>query len=420
MKVSLGKSEIKGRVTAPPSKSDTIRVLMCAALAQGESLLSNPLVADDTGAARRVLEGIGVRISRRDDIWRVGGGNFREPEADLDCGDSAATLRFMTAIGALVPGKCRLVAGPSLMKRPVRPLIKALQQLGVTCSSPGETPPVIVAGGGLEGGAAELPGDVSSQFISALLLIAPRAKETVTIRLTTPLESRPYVLMTLECMDKFGVEVKQSADMREFEVPPQDYRPADCRIEGDWSSASYLLALGALAGEVTVAGLNRLSRQGDRVMLDFLRAMGAEVMLSGDFLTVRKGKLNALEANLADCVDLLPTLAALAAVAEGTSKFTGIRRARLKESNRVSALREGMERLGIEVVAEADRLVITGGRLKGAVLDARNDHRIAMAFGILGIVAGGVIINNAQCVAKTYPDFWNTLKSLGGEVKADG
>ena len=420
MKASVSKSEIAGKVTAPSSKSYTIRGLVCAALARGESEIINPLSSDDTEASLDVLSKIGVDVHRQVESWRVDGGNFSAPGTDLFCSESAATLRFMTAACSLVPGKCRLTAGPSLSARPVRPLVEALKQLGVNCSCQGELPPVTVEGGTFKGGVTQLPGDISSQFVSALLFTSPLAQKDVTIRLTTPLESKPFVLMTLDSMQWFGVTVAFSEELDEFEILGQTYRPTRFRVEGDWSSASYFLALGALCGGVEVENLNPEGLQGDRVILDFLRDMGARIVVGEDSVQVSRSTLNAIQADLSDCIDLLPTVAALAAVADGVSELTGIDRARLKESDRVAAVREGLERMGVEVTERKNNLAITGGQPKGALIDSRNDHRIAMAFSLLGSVAGETVIDNAECVSKTYPQVWDVLKSIGGEVILDG
>lgn len=405
---------------APSSKSYTIRGLLCAALAKGKSELIHPLSSDDTEASIEVLSNIGIRIIKGKNSWQVIGGDFHKPDTDLFCSESAATLRFMTAICSLVPGKCRLVAGSSLSRRPVKPLIQALRQLGVNCSCQGEVAPVIVDGGRLNGGVTELPGNISSQFISALLFISPLADKGTIIRLTTPLESKPFVLMTLKCLEEFGIKVEFSSDLGEFEILKQTYKPAKYRVEGDWSSASYLLALGAVCGEVEVENLNPQSWQGDKIILNLLRDMGASVIINKNSVTVSKSRLNAIRADLSDCIDLLPTMAVLAAAANGVSEFLGIERARLKESNRVSALREGLESMGIKVGEEANRLTIAGAEPRGSVIDTRGDHRIAMAFSILGSVAGETVIDDAECVSKTYPEFWDILKSMGGKVKIDG
>jgi len=418
MKASISKSEIKGKVIAPSSKSYTIRGLVCAALARGESEIINPLGSDDTEACQDVLSEVGIRVLQGKDSWRVIGGDFHQPKTDLFCRESAATLRFMTAICSLIPGQSHLTSAPSLSRRPVKPLIQALRQLGVNCQQ--EEKSIVVSGGSLKGGTTELPGNISSQFVSAILFISPFAEEGVKIRLTTPLESRPYVLMTIECLKQFGIRVKSSKDLREFETSKQAYKPTKYRVEGDWSSASYLLALGALSGEVEVANLNLESLQGDKAIIDFLKEMGASITVKPNSVIVKRSKLKALTANLVDCIDLLPTMAVLAAAAEGTSEFTGVERARLKESDRASAIKEGLEGMGIKVVEERNRMAITGSPARGSLIDSRGDHRIAMAFSLLGAAVGGTIVNNAECVSKTYPEFWDTVKSLGGEVKIDG
>jgi len=417
MKAYISKSKITGGVDAPSSKSYTLRGLICAALASGWSSIIFPLVADDTEAAREVLKQIGVTVDARPVDWYVGGGGFKAPADDLFCHESAATLRFMTAIGSIVPGRSRLTAGPSLARRPVQPLVDALRQLGVECHSEGGMPPVTVDGGELKGGLAELPGDISSQFISALLLVAPLAKEKVIIKLTTALESKPYVLMTLECMMQFGIKIHATRDLKQFEISPQTYHPAQYVVEGDWSSASYLMALGAVSGKITINNLNTRSLQGDRVILDYLKLMGAVVEDGDNIVSVKKAPLKAIEADLQDCTDLLPTVAVLAATAAGTSKLTGISRARLKESDRVTAVREGLEKMGVGVVEEEDALTITGLELHGANIDSRSDHRIAMAFSILGTKVGKTVIEKAECVNKTYPEFWETLSVMGGRVR---
>jgi 3-phosphoshikimate 1-carboxyvinyltransferase len=441
MKVTINKSEVKGKLKIPSSKSQTLRGLMCAALAKGESELLNPLVCEDSAAALDVLEKVGIHVQQEKDLWRVQGGTLRAPETELNCGESATTLRFMTAICALIPGKHRLVGGPSLMKRPMRSLTEALQKLGVQCSLEFKTaPPVTCEGGTLKGGETELPGNISSQFISALLLVAPFAQKDVSIRLSTELTSRSYVLMTLRALRKFGISVTNDFD--KFVVSRQTYKTARFNVEGDWSSASYYLALGTASPGIEVENLSTSSLQGDRVILDYIRAMGARVKVSTKAITVSQGKLKAIHANLSDCIDLLPTMAVLAALADGKSEFTGIERARIKESNRVAAMKEGLEKLGIVVTEDRDRLTIVGmltpkvadteeygDKVKEAkpvesapgnvLIDSRDDHRIAMAFGIMGAAIGGITVDGAECVAKTYPQFWDSLKGLGGQLEID-
>ena len=420
MRALISRSSVEGKAEAPSSKSYTLRGLMCAALANGQSEIERPLYADDTGAGRDVLQKIGVGIVEKEGSWLISGGNFRQPDAELYCRDSAGTLRFLTALCSLVPGACHLTAGPSLSRRPILPLVSALRQLGVNCYSEGTEALVTVEGGRLQGGKTGLPGDISSQLVSAILFIAPLSEKGIALELTPPVESKPYIRMTIDCMKQFGVKVEHSPDFIKYTVKPQAYRPAKYRTEGDWSSASYLLALGAVAGEVDVSNLSRSSHQADRQVWILLNQMGADIHAGHNSVRVRKSALKAVKADLSDCIDLLPTLAVLAATASGVSELTGISRARLKESDRIAAVKEGLNRMGISVREEKDTMFITGAEPQSAVIDSMGDHRIAMAFSVLGVLAGGTIIEGAECVGKTYPEFWNVLKSLGGEVALDG
>ena len=420
MKASIAKSEICGKAAAPSSKSYTIRGLICAALADGKSEIISPLASDDTTAAINVLKKVGVNIRQQKSSWKVDGGNFTAPTGDLFCRDSAATLRFMTAIGAIIPGVSHLTAGPSLSHRPVKVLIDALQMLGVKCSANGDLPPVTVEGGKFTCGSTSLPGNISSQYVSALLHIAPFAKEGMIVKLTTPLESRPYVMMTLETMHWFGVNAVFDENLDKFEISSQKYKPTKYHVEGDWSSASYLLALGAMAGEIEVNNLDMQSLQGDRMLLQYLREMGAHTVVGRTSINIMKSNLKAIKADLADCIDLLPTMAVLAAAAEGTSVFSGIERARIKESDRVAAVAEGLTRMGIRVETDTKRIKITGGKPKGALIDSKGDHRIAMAFSLLGTVAGDTVIDGAECVTKTWPEYWDVLQNLGVKAVLNG
>lgn len=390
---------------------------MCAALARGESLIVNPLGSDDTEASSDVLGKLGIRVIKDKNIWKVNGGVFHVPDEELYCRESAATLRFMTAICSLVHSTCYLTAAPPMAARPIKPLLMALRQLGIDCYYEDKEARVVIKGGRLRGSVTEIPGNISSQFVSALLLVSGYTTDVMKIKLTTPLESQPFVMMTIECLEKFGVKIKHSPDFSEFETVKQRYRTADYNVEGDWSSASYMLSAGAVGGETEIENLNTFSLQGDRAILGFLKEMGAVINESNSMINVKRADLRAIKADLSDCIDLLPTVAVLAAVADGSSEFTGISRARLKESNRVEAVRDGLERMGVKIKEEENRLTVTGSPVKGSIIDSRGDHRIAMAFGLLGLVCGDTVIENAECVSKTYPEFWETLRGIGGKVE---
>jgi 3-phosphoshikimate 1-carboxyvinyltransferase len=288
--------------------------------------------------------------------------------------------------------------------------------MGIDCSAGGDYPPVTVTGKEVRGGTVQMEGDISSQYISALMLMAPLTAEGLTIEMSTTPESLPYILMTRDCMQKYGVVVSVSPDVSILEVAKQAYTPIRFVVEGDWSSASYFLAMGAMSGAVEVNNLNTESLQGDSKMLDILSDMGAAIAHDKDAIKVSRAEMRAVDVDLTDCIDLLPTVAVMAATASGTSRLSGIRRGRIKESDRVSAVAEGLRAMGISVQQEEDLLCITGSTPKGAIIDSRNDHRIAMAFSLLGCIAGDTVITEAECVSKTFPEYWDAVKSIGVKV----
>jgi len=417
MKAIIGKGVPGGIIAAPPSKSYTIRALFAAALADGVSRIENPLVADDTEAAAEVLSQLGATIERRAGAWTVSGGHLLPPHQKLDCRQSAATLRFLAPVCTALTGTSRITFAPGLARRPMAPLFDIFKQLGVGSELVDNFLNVFGTGGHFKSSSVNLPGNISSQFVSGLLLAAPLAAGGLNIKLTTPAESKDYLRMTLECLKYFGVKTAANDGLTEFRVEHQAYRATEYTVEGDWSSASYFLGLGAAAGELTVTGLNTDSFQADRFMLNCLRRMGADIKNDGERVAVGHSRLKAIDVDLNEAIDLLPTVACLAAVAGGTSLITGVSRARLKESDRVKSVASNLKRMGIAVNEERDRLNITGGKPRGAVIDSFSDHRIAMAFAMLGAVCGDTVILGAECVDKTYPGFWQDFKQAGGKVK---
>jgi len=415
MRAMIEKSRVTGRIPAPASKSYTIRALICAGMAGGASCISGALESDDTKAAVGILKNLGAGLRQEKDGLVVSGGNLAPAKVELDCGDSAASLRFFSAVCATLPGKSVLVSSPGLARRPVKSLLEIINKMGAVCLV--EENRVIINGGCLHGGLYNLEGDISSQFISALLLAAPRICHGAAFVLDSPPRSRPYIDMTLETLGRFGISVNRAPDYTCFSIAPQSFQPANISIEGDWSSASYLLALGAVTGEVSVEGLNLLSLQADKAILMMLNKMGAAILPDAGSVTTRVSRLNAIDADMSQCIDLLPTMACCLAVAEGKGCLRGISRARLKESNRVEALRRGLESMGIKTEEDEDSLTIWGGSPEGAVIDSYNDHRIAMAFAVAGLCAGNTVIERAECVSKTYPRFWHDLIRLGGKVR---
>ena len=419
MDVRVVRSLVGGSLEPPPSKSMTHRALVCSALAEGESVIRNPLVSDDTQATRWILELLGADVSGGDDEWKVRGGALKEPYAELDCGESGTTIRFMTAVCGLVDGVCKLSGGQSLSRRPMGPLVEGLRQLGVDVNSRGGLPPITVKGRGrIRGGEASIRGDISSQFVSALLFVAPLTDRKTVVNVTTQLESKPYVSMTMDTQRLFGVDVKASEDMSAYTVSGQKYSPAELTVEGDWSSAAFLLAAGAMSGGVTVGNLNMESKQPDMAILDVLGSMGAILDRHDSSIHVREATLKGLTLDMTDCPDLFPVVAALCATASGTSTLTGIRRLQFKESDRIAAMAEGLKRMGVRTALDEDTFTIEGGRPKGSMVSPHQDHRIAMAFTVLGLAADGeTVITDAECVSKSYPGFWEDIESIGAEIR---
>jgi 3-phosphoshikimate 1-carboxyvinyltransferase len=376
------------------------------------------LVSEDTDAALECLEALGALVHRRERSVQIRGGTLH-PAVSLPCRESGATFRFLLALAATIPGRTVLRCAPSLARRPLAPLLEALRQMGTECEFDASAGRALVSGLRLASASVELRGDTSSQFLSALLLSAPRFREGLSIELSTPLVSRRYVSMTLACMREFGVDVTVSPDGRCYATAGGEYHPAQYRVEGDWSAASTLLALGAVAGDVTITNLGPDSLQADAAILALLRAMDADVSVDGGSVTVRKSALRAVTFDLSECIDLLPAAAALAARADGTTTLTGVGRARDKESDRVAAMMDGLSRCGIEADAVGDDMFVRGGAGHGAVVSSAGDHRVAMAFCALGAAVGDVTVQNAGCVAKTYPRFWHDVSLLGVKAEMD-
>lgn len=422
MEVRIKKVEgVKGALRAPPSKSYTHRAFVISSLARGRSIIKNYLKAQDTYSTLKACKGFGVLIEEGEELVIHGSdGELHTPANEIDVENSGTTLRFISGLAAL-NGEVTITGDESIQKRPMQPLLDALNQLGVEAFSTKRdgTPPIVIKGGGIKGGEVKIRGDISSQFISSLLISAPYAKNDVKIRLTTPLKSKPYVDLTLDVMEKFGVAVKNK-DYRQFYVKAgKGYRGREYVIEGDYSSASYFLALAALTNsKITVTNLFRESRQGDRVILDILKRMGAKIKAKSYEVTVIGRGLEGIEVDLGDTPDLLPTVSALAAKAEGITTIKNVEHARYKECNRLSACATEFEKLGITIVEKKDGLVIHGtGKLTGARVQSYNDHRMAMALTIAGLCAEGeTIVEDADPVKISFPEFFDTLKPLGIKI----
>jgi len=408
--------QVQATLTLPGSKSYTHRALMAAALAAGASVLTNALAAEDTELTAAALAQLGAGIDWQGTTIRVTGRNGRwlPASSPIYLGNSGTSMRFLTALAALGEGEYLLTGTDRLCQRPLGELLQALGQVGVRAVSERSDgcPPVRVTGG-LRGGKARLSGGTSSQYLSAMLFIGPLAPAGLTIDITGEMVSRPYVDLTLEVLGDFGISYYREG-YRLFELPGgQGYLPRDYEIEADASSASYFWAAAAITGgRVTITNLSLESSQGDAAFPEVLGRMGCEVESSPAGLTVRGGPLKGITVDMAAMPDLVPTLAVLAAFAAGDTVITGVAHLRHKESDRLAAVATELAKMGVEVRETDDGLVIRGGAPKGAVIHTYDDHRIAMSFAVAGLKIPGVAIEDPQCVAKSFPDFWQFFQQL--------
>jgi 3-phosphoshikimate 1-carboxyvinyltransferase len=410
-------------VRPPGSKSLTNRALVCAALAEGTTVLTGALYADDTEAMLHCVHGLGAEVQldrahRRVVVTGVAG----SPAADgalLDARLSGTTSRFVMPMAALGSSTVVLDGAAGLRARPMGELIDALGTLGAAVSPLGEPGhlPVEVEGGGLRGGAISVRGDVSSQFLSGLLLSAPCMPDGLQVDVRTELVSVPYVHMTVAVMREFGAQVDVAEDHRRISVAPTGYRAVEeHRIEPDASAASYFFAAAALlGGRVRVEGLGRGALQGDVAFVDVLERMGAQVDRDDDAIEVRgTGVLHGVEVDMADISDTAQTLAAIAPYADSPTTISGIGFIRAKETDRIAAVVAELQRLGIDAEELPDGLVVRPGAPRPALVQTYEDHRMAMSFALVGLRSPGVRIADPGCVAKTYPDYWADLESLRG------
>ena len=438
MDVTIRPGAIAGTVAAIPSKSEAHRALICAAFAQGPTRVACKSSSADIDATVSCLTELGAQISHEGgmlDVSPIPRGRDRHPKAregrTLDCGESGSTLRFMLPVVAALGCNASLTGRGRLAERPLSPLYELLVEHGAVLSPQGSFP--LKVGGRLSGGVFELPGDVSSQYVSGLLLAAAVTDIGVEVRVDEPVQSLSYVSLTCRTLRRFGIAVEtwqrqsKRGSQAVWHVAP-DQLPGsegDVAVPGDWSNAAFWLCAGALAGSgVTVTGLDagRTAGQGDRAIMAILARMGARVVRGPESVSVMPGPLVGCDLDVSDTPDLVPPIAVVAACAEGTTRIRGAARLRLKESDRIATVSAALRALGATVEEHPDGIDVHGvGTLSGGTVDAANDHRIAMMAAISAArSSGAVTIAGADCVAKSYPSFYDDLALLGGVVTREG
>lgn len=394
-KVELENSILQGEILIPPSKSAAHRALVCSFLA-GEGKVEPIINSNDMKAMEQVIDAL-------------------KSDSDVaDCIESGNTLRFMIPVAAALGKTVTFVGSGRLPERPIGDYLRLLPEHNVKCISDGKLPLKIE--GQLTSGVYEIAGNISSQYITGLLLALPILDGDSEIVLTTELQSKPYVDMTIKVMSDYGVEV-ETRENGYFIKGNQSYKKRDYTVESDWSQAAFFLVGGALNGDVTLKGLDVNSTQGDKEIVDILKQFGADIEIGNDYIRAKRSDLNGIEIDVTDIPDTVPALAVAAAFAKGTTVIKGGERLRLKESDRIESVVSNLKRLGVAVEEKPDGMIITGGNAKGALLEGYNDHRIPMAFSIAALCAKGkTVITDANSINKTYPSFFEDYNKLGGKA----
>jgi 3-phosphoshikimate 1-carboxyvinyltransferase len=410
---------LNATVRIPGSKSLTNRALLISALTKGKTHLTNALFSDDSCYLAKALQTLGFDVELDEQnlemIVTGLGGEIPAKKAELFIGNAGTAARFLTAFLTLGRGEFIIDGEPRMRERPIGDLVSALTQLGAELEATKNCPPVKISASGLPGGKTNIAGDISSQFLSALLMVAPYAQTPIEITLSTELNSKPYVDLTLAIMRDFGVDIERD-DYSLFAIHPTSYSPLSTyKIESDASAASYFFAAPAICGgTVRVENISRKSKQGDIAFLDILQQMGCEIKEGADFIEVTGTEtLMGVDIDMRDIPDTAQTLAAVAPFASSSTRIRGIASARLKETDRIHATCTELVRLGVSVEEHDDGMTVYPcEKIQPAAVQTYNDHRMAMAFSLIGLRVPGVVIENPSCVSKTFPDFFEILAML--------
>jgi 3-phosphoshikimate 1-carboxyvinyltransferase len=417
-----GPQPLRGAVRAPGSKAYTHRALLASLLSQEETIVQGASECDDVHRTLGAISSLGAKAQTQGNrIVSYGTEKFVSRTGSIDCGESGATLRLLTAIAGTSPNRTTLRASESLVKRPMEPLLKAIEMLGASTKTIEDREGRgIMVQGPLKGGETWIRGDISSQFISGLLFAAPLAATDVTIHVKGRLESRPYVEMSLDVLKRHGISI--DVDDNEFHISaPQKYAGALHDVPGDFSSAAFLIAGAGIVGEeITISGLNEESLEPDAVFLKVIDRMGLEFRNAGQTLEVRGSELEPFEFDAVNNPDLVPPLEVLGCFTKGTSEIRGVRRLRYKETNRLHTIPVELGKMGAKIIVNDDIVTIRGGGLVGGELDSKHDHRVAMACAIASIGAkGDSALHNAEAISKSYPEFFQDLTTLGVELSVE-
>lgn len=418
MKCKVRKSTLSGTISCPPNKSYSHRAIFLASLANGKSTLRNVLLSRDTLATVNACKSFGAKIEVNGSIVTIEGSEKINPQTlEIDASNSGTTIRISTAIASLSDKTITLTGDSSLKKRPMQPLLDALKQLGVQCTSTDGKPPVTVKGIS-DGGVTHIAGSISSQFISALLIAGPKMKNGITLEIDGDLVSKPYLDSTIATMKKFGVTVDAIVQYKKYNISNQKYKPFDFVVPSDFSSMALLLSAAVLLGENMVidASLGDLP-QGDREILSYLERLGVKISVGEKITIVSPKLLNGGRFDLSNNPDLLPPMAILALKTSKPIEIYNVKHARFKETDRIAILAKELAKIGIVVTEKEDGLILESPKvLKSAELESADDHRLFMAFSIAGMFVGDCTVTDPDSVDVSYPTFVEDMKKLGANI----
>jgi len=422
MKCRVEKSEIDGEIECPANKSYTHRAIFLASLAIDKSIIKNILRSGDTNATINACKNFGVEIKDvGDDITVTSASVLKLQSNTIDAANSGTTIRIATAISALANDKIVLTGDSSLKKRPMQPLLDALESLGAKCSSSNGNPPISVSGE-IKGGEVKIPGDISSQFISALMITAPKLENGLILNIQGKLVSKPYIDATITMMKKFGVEVETKTPYKKYIIPEQNYKATTVTIPSDFSSLALLLSAAVLLGEnLTIKVSTGSMPQADEAIIDILEIMGVVITLDKNTIKIKSPeKLDGGKFDLSDSPDLIPAIAILALKSSKPIEIFNVEHARYKETDRIAILARELTKLGIKVKEKKDGLILNNSKsLTSADLNSENDHRLFMAFCIAGMYVGNCTISDPESVEISYPNFISEMKRIGCKIFVD-
>lgn len=404
-------------VSVPGSKSYTHRVLIAAALSNGKCTIQNSLQSEDTIYTTNALRQLGIPIKANGDALEIHGtsGKFRECKEPIYLGNSGTSMRLLTGVVSLGKGIYTLAGSDRMCERPIQDLLDGLNQIGILTRSKKDNgcPPIEVSGGNVKGGVVSINCEKSSQYLSSLLLLAPCTENGLDITVIGELVSRPYVDLTIDIMNQFGIEVQRNA-YKTFKIKEgQTYTAGSFHVESDCSQAGYFWAAAAITGAgIKVKGITRKTKQGDLRFADILGQMGCKIIDERDGIKVKGGPLSGIETDMSDMPDMVPTLAVVAAFAKGTTVIKNVAHLKDKESDRLGSVAAELKKMGIDSTADHNGLLIKGGNPQGAEIETYDDHRMAMSFSLSGLKVPGVYIKNEQCVNKSFPNYWDVFENL--------